>query len=104
MPRKKKPDNLTLCAVAATNAGMTYGKYMAKYGQYIARYGLNPPAPQPEEPESQNDVRTCRVCGKQYYVTCHLRQFCSDECRDAWRKQKKCEWHKKRRIERGKTS
>ena len=96
MPRKKPPDNLTLCAVAATNAGMTYGKYMAKYGKPASRFDISQPAP---EPEPQEDVRICRVCGKQYYVTCHLRKFCSDECRDAGRKQKEREWHKRKKLE-----
>ena len=99
--KARKIDNLAICAAAATDAGMTYGKYMAKYSQTASRFDISQPAPQPEFRE---DVRTCRVCGKQYYVTCHLRKFCSDECRDAWRKQKKCEWHKKRRSESGKTS
>lgn len=96
MSRKKTPDNLTLCAIAASNAGMTYGKYMAKCGQYAGKAaGQSHSAPQLELLEG---MRACRVCGSPFYVTFYLRKFCSNECRNKWEKQRKRESYKKRRV------
>ena len=72
----KKLDYLTLCSIAAQEAGMSYGKYMAKYG-------WNPPImrQQQEEPEGQEDgMIVCPECGKQFYKTNHSRVYCSYEC------------------------
>lgn len=34
MKKNKEPDYLTLCAIAAQEAGMSYGKYMAMHGYH----------------------------------------------------------------------
>lgn len=32
LKKSKKPDYLTMCSIAAQEAGMSYGKYMAMHG------------------------------------------------------------------------
>lgn len=67
-------DQLTKDAIAANEAGMTYGKYM-----------LNKPkkdlAPQITDP----DARFCMVCGKQILAKDKFhRKTCGDDCRKEW--------------------
>lgn len=38
MKKSKKPDYLTLCSIAAQEAGMSYGKYMAMHGDTTRRF------------------------------------------------------------------
>lgn len=74
MKKNNTPDNLTLCATAAIEAGMSYGKYMAKYG-------WNPPIMRQQEPEGHEDnMIVCPECGKQFYKTNHSRVYCSYDC------------------------
>lgn len=75
MKKNNTPDNLTLCATAAINAGMSYGKYMAKYG-------WNPPImrPEPEPEDYENDIITCPECGKRFRRTGKHLVYCCFEC------------------------
>lgn len=73
MKKNNTPDNLTLCAAAAIEAGMSYGKYMAKYG-------WNPPIMRPESEDSENNMITCPECGKRFKKSPHGKVYCSIEC------------------------
>ena len=76
MKKNNTPDNLTLCATAAIEAGMSYGKYMAKYG-------WNPPIMryQQEEPEGREaGMIVCPECGKRFKKSNHGKVYCSIEC------------------------
>lgn len=67
-------DQLTKDALAANEAGMTYGKYML----------IKPKkdlAPQIADP----DARFCVVCGKQIFAKDKFRRkTCGDDCRTEW--------------------
>lgn len=73
--KARKIDNLAICAIAATDAGMTYGKYMAKYNWH-------PPVTR-QEPDlsAWDDLRICQCCGQPFHGDYHFRRFCSYECR-----------------------
>ena len=67
-------DQLTKDALAANEAGMTYGKYML----------IKPKkdlAPQIADP----DARFCVVCGKHIFAKDKFRRkVCGDDCRKEW--------------------
>lgn len=73
---KKKMDNITACAIAAEEIGLSYGNYMA--------LGYRPDGLQKkEEPDDKEKTRVCPVCGKEFPMDgCYRnRIYCSDECR-----------------------
>lgn len=74
----KGPDNLTLCSIAAMQAGMSYGKFMALGGYAKV-------AKRAEEPKPEFPTRTCMHCGKVFSMEgrSHLSKYCSPECQHA---------------------
>ena len=73
MKKSKKPDYLTLCSIAAQEAGMSYGKYMALHG-------YNPPIIRREPDDNEDDNAICPECGKPFRKTAQCRVYCSYEC------------------------
>ena len=72
MGRKRKPDRLDREAKAASDAGLSYGKWKA----------LQPPDKPAPPPKPKNKVeRTCVRCGKTFYRSNKLCvKYCSPEC------------------------
>lgn len=62
-------DKLTRDSVAAQNAGMTYGQYMARK------------RPEPGMAEEGDEQRACLHCGKNFEPSFYYRKYCSDACR-----------------------
>ena len=79
MKKKKEPDYLTLCSIAAQEAGMSYGKYMAMH-----RY--HPPIKSDREDAGapQGTPKICPQCGKEF-TQGKIKQkiYCSLECQKA---------------------
>ena len=67
---RRIPDQLDLDAKAASDAGMSYGKWKAMQN--------------PVKIEQPNGTKfVCAICGKEFYRTYHrAAKYCSDECRD----------------------
>ena len=67
-------DNLTMDAIAAERANMSYGKWKALH-----------PNTKPKEKKERNEgskiYRKCVVCGKQFAVSNLFKVVCSKECR-----------------------
>lgn len=74
----KGPDNLTLCSIAAMQAGMSYGQFMAMGGYAKA-------AKKAKEPKPEVPIRICMNCGKVFPMErrSHLSKYCSPECQRA---------------------
>ena len=83
-------DKLARDSVAAQNAGMTYGQYMASCRQ----------AAQPVAEEAVDNRRTCRWCGKKFAHSAHYRKYCSDECKRAHEIVRKRRERKRRELKR----
>ena len=76
MKKSKKPDYLTLCSIAAQEAGMSYGKYMAMHGYHPPELadveGVEAP---------QGTPKICPNCGKVFYdSTIKRKVYCSFDC------------------------
>lgn len=76
MKKSKKPDYLTMCSIAAQNAGMSYGKYMAMRGYHP------PELEDMEDVEAQQGtLKICPNCGKMFYdSTAKRKVYCSFDC------------------------
>lgn len=72
-------DNLTLCALAAESAGMSYGKYMAQR-QYI------PPKKKVEDAFEDIPSRKCKNCGQPFSMEGRSSGalYCSPECKKCY--------------------
>lgn len=74
-------DNLTLDAMDAERAGMTYGKYKAQHpntkDENEARLKESSKRTQPRA----HYVFYCRGCGEKFITTNARRKYCSDECK-----------------------
>lgn len=74
-------DNLTLDAIDAELAGMTYGKYKAQHPntkeENEARLKEQPKRTQPRA----HYVFYCRGCGEKFTTTNAKRIYCCDECK-----------------------
>lgn len=68
-------DQLSRDAVAATNAGLTYGKYMAKKETLAAAY------------EGIDKVKKCLFCGCPLPRGKGNRRYCNGECAEKYREQ-----------------
>lgn len=68
-----KIDNLTLTAMAAKEAGMSYGQYVAKFGN-TPDLSMKP-APSPGD-------KVCPICGEVFYPARYSRNriYCSPQC------------------------
>lgn len=76
--KKKNPlDALALCAIAAWDEGLSYGKYMAKYG-------YRPPCleglEEPKQKKKQPEVRKCAKCGAEFSPCQAKQRFCGYTC------------------------
>lgn len=76
MGRREKQDKLAQEAVAATNAGMSYGKWKALQGS------KNEPPARPKKAKTPvpGSRPVCRICGKEIPEFTRRRTFCSQEC------------------------
>lgn len=81
--RRKKPlDRLTRDAIAAEQAGMSYGQYKAQH-PHTPDDGDEIEAPEPEPLPTDPGIyeRTCVVCKKVFYVRTRARRnYCGDYC------------------------
>lgn len=79
MKKNKEPDYLTLCSIAAQEAGMSYGKYMAMHGYH-------PPiqADTEDVQAPQGISKICPQCGKEF-TQGKIKQkiYCSLQCQKA---------------------
>lgn len=95
---KRKLDNLTRCAIAADEAGMSYGNYMAMHS-------YAPPELEPKEPQEDIPARVCNHCGKVFSMEgrSHNSRYCGPECQSAHGQKKYMEkYYARRSAERAK--
>ena len=85
---KPKEDQLAQEALAATNAGMSYGNWKAQ--QSAPKPIVQQPQIKQKEPTAKPRP-LCRICGNQIPETTRRRLFCSAECAEkaAWGKHRK---------------
>lgn len=76
--------------------GCSYGKYRAAHPE-----GIKDVTPAPvAELECEDDLRLCKICGKQFVVTHGNRTYCSCECADQGRINRQREYdHNRNRTE-----
>lgn len=74
--KNPKQDRLTQEALAATNAGMSYGKWKA---QQPVQKPIVQQTPKPKEPAARPRP-LCRICGKAIPEFSRRRVTCSPEC------------------------
>lgn len=96
MKRGESMDKLTMDAIAARKAGMSYGKYKAAHpGTYLTSVEIEPPKPPKPEPL----CRSCARCGKMLEVDAQKRKrYCSIECANATAKERDAELRRKYRA------
>lgn len=90
-PRRRKPkDNLTLDAMDALAAGMTYGEWKAQHPETAAanESRLSRPAKAYQEQPKVYEF-TCRGCGKKFTTQSKQRRYCDDRCKQ---KKNKADW------------
>ena len=87
--KQSTPDKLSLDAMAARSAHMTYGKYMAMKHPVT----VNIPVKEPGE----GDAR-CKNCGIIFKKTKHFRVVCSGECRTQYYRDRNREYMTKNRY------
>lgn len=76
--RKKPLDRLTRDAIAAEQAGMSYGKYKAQH-PHTPDEDEEPPKPKVDPDKYE---RVCVTCGKTFYLRTRVHmKYCSDYCR-----------------------
>lgn len=84
-PRRRRPkDNLSLDAMDALAAGMTYGKWKALHPETkeANESRLSQPAPKREYKETPKVYEyICRGCGKKFTTTTKPRRYCDDHCK-----------------------
>lgn len=98
-------DNLTMDILAASRAGMSYGKWKV----------LHPRTKQKSSSKSIEKVealirKKCVVCGREFKTTANFRVVCSEECRhererehkrryqNKWAKQRKEGTHESQKV------
>lgn len=100
--RRKKPlDRLTRDAIAAEQAGMSYGQYKAQH-PHTPEDGDEIEAPEPEPLPTDPGIyeRTCIVCGKVFYMRTRARHaYCGDYCRQFAKSQREAEKRNKEKQE-----
>ena len=86
-----KMDKLSRDAKDAISMGMSYGKYMSQKQPEI----IIPPKP-------THRMRECQKCGNQFPLTTRgkgVKKFCSDECREAFYRERIDQMKKEQRKE-----
>lgn len=88
--RRKKPmDRLTRDAIAAEQAGMSYGQYKAQHPHTPDEEDAEPPRPKVDPGVYEC---TCAVCGKTFYMITKARhKYCGDYCRKYGKSQREAE-------------
>lgn len=87
-PRRRKPkDNLTLDAMDAIAAGMTYGKWKALHPETKEANESRLAKPEPQQKRQHNELPRvyeyiCRGCGKKFTTNQKTRKYCDDRCKD----------------------
>lgn len=90
---RKKLDRLTRDAIAAQEAGMSYGQYKA----------LHPHTPdEDDEKEPQitpgAEIAICEYCGEKFVKTMKTKKFCSSTCQGRYNTKKKAEKNRQEAI------
>lgn len=91
--RSKGPDNLAMCSIAAHEAGMSYGQFMAMGGYSKATKRVEPP-------KIDALTRVCMHCGKVFSMEgrSHLSKYCSQKCKQRARRERlRAKCYEKRR-------
>lgn len=97
--RKKPLDRLTRDAIAAEQAGMSYGKYKALHPHTPDEGEEDQEPPRPKVDPDKYE-RVCETCGKTFYLTTKVRQkYCSDYCRTFARSQREQKLREKKKQE-----
>lgn len=80
-PQKTPKDNLTLDALDAERAGMSYGKYKALHPQ-TRDANEHRLAEKPKRPPRTRQIyeNICLQCGRTFSTTNHSRLYCDDKC------------------------
>lgn len=89
----KKLDSIALTSVAAQEAGMSYGKYVAMFGVVTDKE---------EETDSLVAPKVCQECGKTFFGRARNMKYCSEECRNKSDNRKFGRIYRERREERAK--
>lgn len=89
-------DNLSLDAMDALDAGMSYGKYKAmhpntKDANEARLAEMNAPKPKRRDKPKTTYIRTCAHCGRDFTATRKDNRYCSLQCKNnsnntKWRK------------------
>lgn len=89
----KKLDSIALTSIAAQEAGMSYGKYVAMFGVVTDKE---------EETDSLVAPKVCQECGRTFYGRAKNMKFCSEECRMRSDNRKFGRIYRQRRAEKAK--
>ena len=89
----KKLDSIALTSIAAQEAGMSYGKYVAMFGVVTDKE---------EETDSLVAPKVCQECGKPFFGRARNMKFCSEECRRRSDSRKFGRIYRQRRSEKAK--
>lgn len=89
----KKLDSIALTSIAAQEAGMSYGKYVAMFGVVTDKE---------EETDSLVAPKVCQECGKPFFGRAKNMKFCSEECRKRSDNRKFGKKYREKRAERAK--
>lgn len=73
--------------------GVSYGKYRAAYPNGS---GDVVPAAAQEPLEYEDDLRKCKICGREFSATHGNQAFCSAECKAEAEKKRQREWYRKK--------
>lgn len=93
-------DNLTLDAIDAERAGMTYGKYKAQHPNTKAANEARLTEKPKRPPQArQTYVFYCRGCGEMFVTTSATRAYCCDECKKRTEGTRKRAKRKKQKME-----
>ena len=102
-PRRRKPkDNLTLDAMDALAADMTYGKWKALHPETkeANESRLHQPASKREYKQTPKVYEfICRGCGKKFTTDNKQRRYCDDRCKQKADKAKYLAAHPKKTEE-----
>ncbi len=79
MAMKATTDNLTLDAIDAERAGMSYGQYKAQHPK--TRDANETRLAKRDNQQNRVFEFTCRCCGEKFTTTNSLRRYCGDSCR-----------------------
>lgn len=96
-------DKLTAAAIAAREAGMSYGQWMAQHyvpkPKPVAPKRVAPKRPEPKK-STMHEIRVCVVCGEEFRPRAANQKCCCFDCSYKLALQRGAEYSRKRRSER----